>query len=140
MPQSDFNLKLIEEFRAHGGETSGPFKGRPVVLITTTGAKSGQRHTTPLVYGKDGDKLFIVASMGGAPKHPAWYFNVVANPEVTVEIGTETFEARARVAEAAERDDLYAKQAAAMPAFAEYEQKTTRKIPVVVLERTPGNQ
>lgn len=135
MPQTDFNLKIIEEFRANGGETFGPFKGRPLLLLTTTGAKSGETHTTPLVYSKDGDRYVIIASMGGAPKHPAWYFNVKANPKVTLEVGTEKFQATATIAEGAERDRLYEKQAEAMPAFNDYEAKTARVIPVVVLER-----
>ncbi len=135
MAQSDFNLKIIEEFRANGGETFGPFKGRPLLLLTTTGAKSGEQRTTPLVYSKDGERLVIIASMGGAPKHPSWYLNLVANPEATVEVGTEKFTARASVAEGAERERLYAQQAAEMPAFNEYKEKTTRRIPVVVLER-----
>ena len=136
MPQTDFNRQIIQEFRANGGETSGPFKGRPLLLLTTTGAKSGEERTTPLVYTKDADRVVVIASMGGAPKHPAWYLNLSANPEVTVEIGTEKFGARASVAEGADRDRLYAAQAAMMPAFTEYQQKTTRRIPVVVFERT----
>lgn len=135
MAQSEFNLKIIEEFRANGGETFGPFKGRPLLLLTTKGAKSGEERTTPLVYSSDGERLVIIASMGGAPKHPAWYLNLVANPDVTVEVGTEKFGAKARVANGEERERLYAQQAAAMPAFNEYAQKTTRVIPVVVLER-----
>lgn len=135
MAQSEFNLKIIEEFRANGGETFGPFKGRPLLLLTTKGAKSGEERTTPLVYSRDGERLVIIASMGGAPKHPAWYLNLVANPDVTVEVGTEKFGAKARVANGEERERLYAQQAAAMPAFNEYAQKTTRVIPVVVLER-----
>lgn len=135
MAQSEFNLKIIEEFRANGGETFGPFKGRPLLLLTTKGAKSGEERTTPLVYSRDGDRLVIIASMGGAPKHPAWYLNLVANPDVTVEVGTEKFGAKARVANGEERERLYAQQAATMPAFNEYAQKTTRVIPVVVLER-----
>ena len=131
--QNDFNLKIIEEFRANGGETFGPFKGRNLLLLTTTGAKSGVARTTPLVYSKDGDRMVIIASMGGAPKHPAWYLNLLAHPEVTVEVGTAKFVARTSVAEGAERDRLYAQQAAEMPAFTEYQQKTTRRIPVVVL-------
>ena len=133
--QSDFNKQIIEEFRANGGETSGVFKGRPLLLLTTTGAKSGESRTTPLVYTKDGDKVVVIASMGGAPKHPAWYLNLAANPGVTVELGTEKFEASASPVEGTERDRLYAKQAEMMPAFTEYEQKTTRRIPVVVLNR-----
>ncbi len=136
MAQSDFNKQIIEEFRANGGETSGVFKGRPLLLLTTTGAKSGESRTTPLVYTKDGDKVVIIASMGGAPKHPAWYLNLKANPGVEVEVGTEKFAARAATADGADRDRLYAAQASIMPAFSEYEQKTTRKIPVVVLQRT----
>ncbi len=133
--QNDFNRKIIEEFRANGGETFGPFKGRPLLLLTTKGAKSGESRTTPLVYSKDGDRLVIIASMGGAPKHPAWFLNLSANPKVTVEVGRERFTARASVAEAGERERLYAQQAAMMPAFTEYQEKTTRRIPVVVLER-----
>ena len=108
---------------------------RPLLLLTTTGAKSGEARTTPLVYSRDGEKVVIIASMGGAPKHPAWYLNLAANPRVTVELGTEKFEATASATEGAERDRLYAKQAELMPAFTEYEQKTTRRIPVVLLER-----
>jgi deazaflavin-dependent oxidoreductase (nitroreductase family) len=133
--QNDFNRKIIEEFRANGGETSGPFQGRNLLLLTTTGAKSGQQRTTPLVFSRDGDRIVIIASKGGAPTHPAWYFNLSANPEVTVELGREKFKARASVAEGAERDRLYAQQAAEMPGFKEYQEKTTRRIPVVVLER-----
>lgn len=135
--QSDFNKQIIEEFRANGGETSGVFKGRPLLLLTTTGARSGESRTTPLVYTRDGDKVVVIASMGGAPKHPAWYLNLSANPGVIVELGTEKFEASASPVEGAERDRLYAKQAEMMPAFTEYEQKTTRRIPVVVLNRQP---
>jgi deazaflavin-dependent oxidoreductase (nitroreductase family) len=135
MAQNEFNLKIIEEFRANGGETSGPFKGRPLLLLTTTGAKSGEERTTPLVYSRDGDRVVVIASMGGAPKHPAWFLNLSANPDVTVEIGTEKFKGRASTVEGAERDRLYAQQAATMPAFNEYQEKTTRRIPVVVLER-----
>jgi len=132
---SDYNQRLIEEFRANGGTVTGTFAGRPLLLLTTTGARSGERRTTPLVYSRDGDRYVIIASMGGAPKHPAWFHNVVANPEVTLEVGTETFVARAAVAEGAERDRLYAAQAEMMPAFNDYAARTTRVIPVVVLER-----
>lgn len=135
MPQNDFNLSLIKEFRENGGETFGPFKGRPVLLLTTKGAKSGEARTTPLVYSRDGDRVVIIASMGGAPKHPAWFLNLRANPDVTVELGTEKFQATSAIAEGEERDRLYAQQAATMPAFNEYQQKTSRQIPVVILER-----
>lgn len=127
-----WNNKVIEEFRTNGGKVNG---GNSVLLLTTTGAKSGKQRLNPLAYTTDGERLVIIASKGGAPTNPDWYHNVVANPDVTVELGTETFEARATVTEGAERDDLYAKQAALMPNFAEYQTKTTRKIPVVVLTR-----
>jgi deazaflavin-dependent oxidoreductase (nitroreductase family) len=130
-----FNAAVIDEFRSNRGEVTGMFAGAPLVLITTTGAKSGQRRTTPIVYTTDGDRLVIVASKGGAPTSPDWYHNLVAHPDVTVELPNETFEARARVAEEPERERLYRAQAALMPNFDAYEKATTRKIPVVVLER-----
>ena len=127
---------LITDFRANGGHvTGGPFAGRPVLLLTTTGAKSGQPRLAPLVYSRDGDGYVIVASKGGAPTHPAWYHNLLAHPLVTVEVGSETFTARARVTEGAERDQLFAERVAASPNFAEYQRRTARVIPVVVLER-----
>jgi len=135
MPQNDFNLNIIKEFRANGGQTSGPIKGAQLLLLTTTGAKSGKEGTTPLVYTKDGDNFVIIASMGGAPKNPAWYHNIKANPEVTLEVGTEKFQAKASEATGPERERLYAQQAAMMPAFNEYKEKTSRTIPVVVLSR-----
>ena len=129
-----FNDNLIAEFRANGGKVGGMFAGAPLMLLTTTGAKTGQPRVAPLVYTTDGDDYVIIASKGGAPTNPDWYHNIVANPEVTVEIGTETFPARARVA-GDDRDRLFDQQAALMPNFAEYQQNTTRRIPVVVLER-----
>jgi deazaflavin-dependent oxidoreductase (nitroreductase family) len=132
---NDFNRRLIAEFRANGGKVTGMFANLPVLLITTKGAKSGQQRTTPLVYSKDGDRLVIIASMGGAPKHPAWFHNLSANREVTLEVGAEKFQARASVPQGAERDRLFKQQADLMPNFNEYQQKTTRRIPVVVLER-----
>jgi deazaflavin-dependent oxidoreductase (nitroreductase family) len=126
---------LISDLRANGGQvTSGPFAGRPVLLLTTTGAKSGQPRLAPLVYSRDGDAHVIVASKGGPP-NPAWYQNLLAHPVVTVERGGETFAARARVTEGAERDRLFAQRAADSPNFVEYQRKTTQVIPVVVLER-----
>ena len=130
-----FNAALVDEFRQNGGHVTGMFGGAPLVLITTTGAKSGKSRTTPIVYTTDGDNVVIIASKGGAPTSPDWFHNLVANPDVTVELPNETFEARARVAEEPERERLYRAQAALMPNFAEYEKATTRKIPVVVLER-----
>ena len=127
---------LIEDFRAHGGEvTRGPFAGRPVLLLTTTGARSGQPRLAPLVYSRDGERYVILASKGGAPTHPAWYRNLVADSLVTVEVGPETFRARARVTDGAERERLFAQHAADSPAFSDYQRRTTRVIPVVVLER-----
>ena len=127
---------LITEFRANGGHvTSGPFAGRPVLLLTTKGAKSRQPRLAPVVYSRDGDAYVIVASKAGAPTHPAWFYNLLANPVVTVEVGRETFTVRARVTEGAERDRLFAERATASPNFAEYQRRTTRVIPVVVLTR-----
>ncbi len=132
---NDFNRKLIDEFRANGGKVTGVFENAPLLLLTTTGAKSGQQRTNPLAYTTDGDDIVIIASKAGAPTNPDWYHNLVANPIVTVELPNETFEARARVTEDPERERLFRAQAAVMPGFNDYEAKTTRKIPVVVLER-----
>ncbi len=132
---NDFNQRLIEEYRATGGKVGGQFAGRPLLLLTTTGAKSGQPRTQPLVYTVDGDRLVIIASKGGAPTNPAWYHNLLANPQATVELGAETFEVRATRIEGEERRRLYDAQAALMPTFADYEKKTSRDIPLFVLER-----
>ena len=131
-----FNETLIEDLRAHDGQaTSGPFLGRPVLILTTTGAKSGERRESPLAYTRDGDDIVIVASMGGAPRNPAWYHNLVANPRVTVELGGETFQADARVTDPKERRRLYDRHAEVFPGFRDYEAKTSRTIPVIVLKR-----
>jgi len=132
---NDWNTKIIEEFRSSGGKVGGPFAGAPLLLLTTTGAKSGQKRTTPMMYLTDGDRLAVFASKAGAPTNPDWYHNLVANPRVAVEVGTESFEVEAQVADRAERDRLYAIQAERYPGFAEYEQKTDRVIPVVLLTR-----
>src|SRR5262245_10822248 len=132
---SDHNRHVIAEFRAKAGKVGGPFEGRPLLLLTTTGAKSGQPRTSPLVYTTDGDRLVVIASKGGAPTNPAWYHNLRANPEVTLEVGTERFPARATVATGQERERLFAAQAALMPGFADYQRKTTRQLPVVTFER-----
>lgn len=132
----DWNSGLIEDFRAHGKVTQGPFLGRDVLLITTKGAKTGNERTNPLVYSREGDKLVVVASKGGAPTNPAWYHNLKANPVVTIELGGETFPARATVATPdAERKRLYDQHAVKNPGFKDYEKKTTRRIPVILLER-----
>jgi deazaflavin-dependent oxidoreductase (nitroreductase family) len=133
-----FTEALIEQFRANGGKvTQGPFADRNVLLLSTTGAKSGLSRTTPVVYTMDGDRIVIVASKRGAPTNPSWFVNLVANPIVTVELGAEKFQARAVPVEGAERDRLYAQHAAVYPGFLEYLQMTTRVIPVVLLERLP---
>ncbi len=135
---NDFNQSVIEEFRANNGNVGGPFQGSPMVLLTTTGAKSGESRLSPLVYTKDGDNLVVVASKGGGPTNPDWYRNIVANPEVTLEVGSETFKAKATEVHGAERDRLFNAQAEMMPGFRDYEAKTKgiRTIPVVVFKRT----
>src|SRR5215212_5373667 len=132
---NDFNKQLIEEFRANGGKVGGMFEGAPMVLLTTTGAKSGQQRIAPLVYTTDGDRIVIIASKGGAPTNPDWYHNIAANPEVTVEVGTEKFPARAEIAAEPERTRLFDAQAEIMPGFREYQNNTTRVIPVVTITR-----
>jgi deazaflavin-dependent oxidoreductase (nitroreductase family) len=132
---NEFNQGIIEEFRANHGNVGGPFEGAPMLLLTTTGAKTGRSRTNPLVHTTDGDRLVIIASKGGAPSHPAWFHNLVANPTVEVEVGDERFSATASVAEGDERTRLWAHQAGLMPNFDEYQSKTTREIPVVVLTR-----
>ena len=129
-----FNRGVIEEFRSSGGRVGGPFEGAPMVLVTHRGAKSGKEYTTPLVHTRDGDDVVIIASKGGAPDDPQWFRNIVANPDVTVEVGTERYEATARVAEGDERDRIWTQQKADYPGFAEYEVATDRLIPVVVLD------
>ena len=132
-----FNQGVIEEFRANDGICSGPFEGMPMILVTMTGAKSGRTLTSPLVYSMDGDDAVVIASMGGAPTHPNWYHNLVANPTVTVEIGTETYDATAVLTEGEERQRLYDQQAETMPFFAEYAEKAApREIPVFRLVRS----
>ena len=130
----DWNSQVIAEFRANGGKVQA-FGRQPLLLLHTKGAKSGQERINPLAYLADGDRLLIFASRAGSPNNPDWYYNLLAHPDVTVEVGTEKFEATASVVEGEERDRLYAKQASVNPAFAEYQQKTTRKIPVIALVR-----
>ena len=133
---NDFNRGIIDEFRANGGRVGGRFDGAPMLILHTTGAKSGAERENPLVYAQRGDDVVVFASKAGAPTHPAWYLNLVANPDASIEIGTETRQVRARVAEGDERDEIWSKQKELMPGFADYEQRTTREIPVVVLEPT----
>jgi len=133
--QTEYNRKLIEEFRATRGVSDGPMAGRPLLLLTTTGARSGQPRTTPLMYVPDGDRLLIIASNAGAPAHPDWYHNLVAHPHVIVEVGVETFDASAAVVEGAERERLWARIVEQYPFFADHQAKVTRQIPLIALER-----
>jgi deazaflavin-dependent oxidoreductase (nitroreductase family) len=139
MDKHDFDNmshRVIDEFRATGGKAGGMFTGKPLVLVHHIGAKSGKERIAPLVPLLDDGRIFIFATKGGSDKNPDWYGNLVANPNVTVELGTETFPATARTLTGEERDDIYAKQSAVEPQFGEYQQMTTRVIPVVELVRT----
>jgi deazaflavin-dependent oxidoreductase (nitroreductase family) len=130
-----FHAQRVAEFRANGGKLTPPLDTVPLLVLTTTGAKSGERRATPLSYSTDGDRFIVVAAAGGATRHPAWYHNLVANPEVTVEVGGETFRTRASVAPEPERARLFEQHAALRPNFAEFQRRTTRQLPVVILER-----
>ena len=132
---SDWNKKIIKEFRENDGVVGGYFTGHPLLLLHHTGAKSGTKRVNPLAAFEAGERLFIIASKGGAPDHPDWYHNIVANPTVKVEYGTDTFEAKAAVTEEPERSKLYAKAVSEFPGFGEYEEKTERTIPVITLTR-----
>ena len=131
---NDFNAGVIEEFRANGGTAGGIFEGKPLLLLHNVGAKSGTDFVTPLVYLEDGDNWAIFASKGGAPNNPGWYHNLKAQPEVSIEIGDDTVEVTAEEATGDERDRLYSIQEVQQPQFAEYQQKTDRTIPVIVLK------
>ncbi|MFD9206150.1 nitroreductase/quinone reductase family protein [Streptomyces sioyaensis] len=136
---NDFNRQIIEEFRAHGGRVGGPFEGGRLLLLTTTGARSGAPHTTPLGYLPDGGgRVLVIASAAGAPRHPAWFHNLVANPRVTVEAGVFTYEAQAVVLEGAERDRAFARAAEADPGWSVYQDRTERVLPVVALQEIPA--
>jgi deazaflavin-dependent oxidoreductase (nitroreductase family) len=132
---NDFNRNIIEEFRANHGKVGGPFEGAPMVLLTTTGAKSGSKRVNPLAALPDDDVLYVFASKGGAPTNPDWYYNVLAHPEVEVEFGDERYSAVARPLTGEERDRVFAEQVHRMPGFGDYERKTTRVIPVIELRR-----
>jgi len=127
------NMKIIDEFRANGGKVGGYFAGKPLLLLHTKGAKSQEERINPVAYIKDGDRLAVIASKGGSPTNPDWYYNVVANPLVTAEVGTEKFQARATVTKEPERTRLYNQMVEVMPGFDDYRRKTTRVIPVIVL-------
>jgi deazaflavin-dependent oxidoreductase (nitroreductase family) len=131
----ELNQAAIREFRANGGKVGGPMEGMPIALVTMTGAKTGRTLTRPLCYSRDGDRLVIIASYGGAPRNPPWYHNLIANPIVTVEVGTEKFKARAAQVLGAERQRLFDAQARIMPFFNDYQKKTRREIPLLTLTR-----
>jgi deazaflavin-dependent oxidoreductase (nitroreductase family) len=130
------NAQIIEEFRANAGKVGGHFEGRTLLLLTTTGAKTGRTHTTPAIYLDDAGRYIVFASNGGAPNNPGWYHNVRANRDVLVEVGTESFPATAAVLDGSERDELFRRQADRDPSFDEYQAGMAREMPVVALERT----
>ncbi len=135
--QNDWNKAIIEEFRTNAGKVGGPFAGKSLLLLHTLGAKSGLERVNPVAYVTDRDRFVIIASKGGAPTNPDWYYNIIANPLVTVEVGTEKYQVRAAVSTEPERTRLYNQMVAMMPGFAEYQLKTKRVIPVIIL--TPVN-
>ena len=132
---NEWNAKIIEEFRANGGRVGGPFEGSTLLLLHTTGRRTGKPYVSPFMYLPDGDRYVIFASKGGAPTDPDWYRNLEADPTVTVEVGSETIPVRATVVTGPERDELYARQVEIRPQFAEYAEQAGRVIPVVALER-----
>ena len=132
---NDFNAQIIEEFRANDGRVGGQFDGMPILLLHHTGAKSGEQYVNPLAYQADDGRYVVFASRGGSPANPGWYHNLKANPDISIEVGTETIPVHAEEAQGEERDRLFRTQAERLPVFAEYEQKTGgRVIPVMVLE------
>ncbi|HEY2792275.1 MAG TPA: nitroreductase family deazaflavin-dependent oxidoreductase [Micromonosporaceae bacterium] len=131
----DWNQKIIDEFRANDGRVGGNFEGAPLLLLHTTGARSGAERVNPMMYLPEGDTLYVFASFAGRPENPAWFHNLVANPQVTVEVGGETYAATARVVTGEKRNEIYAEQAKRYPGFAEYQQMTLRTIPVVAITR-----
>jgi deazaflavin-dependent oxidoreductase (nitroreductase family) len=132
---SDYNARIIEEFRANEGRVGGHWQGRDLLLLTTRGRRSGREYTTPMVYTRDGERLLVYASQGGSPDHPDWYLNLVANPEVVVEVGADRYQARATPLEGEERDREFAAQTERSPQFGQYQAQTDRVIPVVALTR-----
>ncbi len=130
-----FNQGIAEEFRANGGQCGGMFEGNPMILVTMTGAKSGRRLTTPLTYCADGDDCIVMASAGGSPEHPQWYFNLAATPAVTIERGAETYDAVAVLTEGDDRQAAYDAMTAALPRFADYQAGVEREIPIFRLTR-----
>lgn len=136
---AEYNRRTAAEFRANHGQVTGDFEGRPILLLTTTGARSGRHHLTPLVYADDGDRLIVCAAAGGQANHPAWYHNLVANPTVRVEVGDDDFLTEAVVTTGADRAAVFAERCASSPAFDEYQKKAGREIPIISLPRpAPG--
>ena len=133
-----YNQKIIDEFRANAGRVGGTFEGGRLLLLTTVGARSGGRHTSPLGYLPDGDRVLVIGSAAGATRHPAWYYNVIANPEVTVEVGPFSYEGRAEVLEKAERDAMFARAVELQPRWAEYQDGNPRVLPVVAIHQVAG--
>ena len=133
MSPSDYNARIIDEFRANEGHVGGSFEGVPLLLLHHTGARSGEQRVNPLSYQRDDSRYVVFASRGGAPRNPAWYHNLKTNPNATIEVGTDTIEVRASEAGGEERERLYRTQAERIPQFAEYERRTERTIPVMVL-------
>lgn len=131
----ELNQTVIREFRANQGKVGGQMEGLPILLLTMTGAKTGRTLTRPLVYSRDGDRIVIIASFGGGPRNPPWYYNLVTNPAATVEVGAEKFKVKAAVTSGAERQRLFDAQAKEMPFFSDYEKKARRQIPVLTLTR-----
>lgn len=142
----DWNKAIIDEFRANAGKVGGPFAGRTLLLLHSVGARSGQERVNPVAYVRDGERYIIIASKGGAPTNPDWYYNLIAHPQVTVEVGapegaqegTQQFKAQVVQAAEPERTRLYDKMVDMMPGFAEYRRKTTRVIPVMILTPVTG--
>jgi deazaflavin-dependent oxidoreductase (nitroreductase family) len=135
---NDRNQHTIAEFRANHGRVGGYFDGAPLLLLHTVGARSGQPRINPMMYLADGDRYLVFATKAGADSHPDWYWNLKANPDVVIEVGDEVLTVRAAELTGADRDEKYRTQAERFPAFAGYEQKTTRTIPVIVLTRRAG--
>ncbi|MGZ4152829.1 MAG: nitroreductase family deazaflavin-dependent oxidoreductase [Actinomycetota bacterium] len=133
--RQDWNRAIIDEFRANGGKVGGRFENQPLLLLTHTGAKTGQKRTNPLAYLLDGDRYVIFGSKAGAPTNPDWYHNLVANPAASIEVGAETFDVEAEVAGSEERDRLWKELVRRRPGFGEYESKTSRTIPAIILRR-----
>jgi len=132
--RNDWNKNLIEQYRANGGKVNGWNEGKNLLLLTTKGAKTGKERINPVAFTRDGDRYLVIASKSGGPTNPDWYYNLVANPTVTIEVGNEKFQAHATVPAEPERTRLYNQMAAILPGFAEYQRNTTRKIPLIILE------